>query len=101
MVHVDAVRRVRTEPRRGDVVRVRSRDEILATLDADGSVEHQLFMPEMLQFCGQELTVASRADKTCDTLEWTGNRRMRNTVHLDGVPGGLQPVLAGGVAGVG
>lgn len=72
------------EPRRGDVVRVRSREEILATLDQDGALASQPFMPEMLQFAGKEMTVWARADKSCDTQQWTGNRRMEQTVHLQG-----------------
>jgi hypothetical protein len=84
MTQVEPQRRSRVEPRRGDVVRVRSREEILATLDHDGSLDALPFMPEMLKFAGQELTLWARADKTCDTLQWTGNRRMEHTVHLDG-----------------
>jgi hypothetical protein len=63
---------------------VRSRDEILATLDAEGAVNGLPFMPEMLEFAGRELQVWARADKTCDTIESSGNRRMANTVHLAG-----------------
>lgn len=84
MIESENRTRRRTEPRRGDVVRVRSRAEILATLDRSGSLESLPFMPEMLAFCGQELPVWSRADKTCDTLQSTGNRRMDKTVHLVG-----------------
>jgi hypothetical protein len=77
--------RARTEPRRGDFVRVRSRAEILATLDEDGSVDALPFMPEMLEFAGRELPVWARAERTCDTLNvGTGPRRMDNTVHLVG-----------------
>jgi hypothetical protein len=76
--------RKRREPRRGDVVRVRSREEILATLDADATLDELPFMPEMLEFCGRQLTVAARADKSCDTINWTGHRRMRHTVFLTG-----------------
>jgi hypothetical protein len=74
--------RSRTEPRRGDRVRVRSREEILASLDPNGSINSLPFMPEMLDFAGQELTVWSRADKSCDVAQSTGNRRMEKTVHL-------------------
>src|SRR4051812_2979771 len=71
--------------RRGDVVRVRSREEILATLDADGAAGGLPFMPEMLAYCGRELPVYARADKTCDTIEMTGTKRcMSATVHLTG-----------------
>ncbi len=74
----------RTEPRRGDRVRVRSREEILATLDSDGSLDSLPFMPEMLEYAGQELTVWARADKSCDVVQGTGNRRMHRTIHLAG-----------------
>lgn len=76
--------RSRIQPRRGDVVRVRSRADIITTLDRDASIESLPFMPEMLAFCGQELTVWARADKSCDTVNSTGNRRMDKTVHLVG-----------------
>jgi len=72
--------------RAGDVVRVRSREEILATLDADGRLDGQPFMPEMLRFAGRELPVSAIAHKTCDTINRpsTGIRRLDHTVHLAG-----------------
>jgi hypothetical protein len=69
--------------RRGELVRVRDASEILATLDENGSLDGLPFMPEMLQFCGRTFRVHRRADKTCDTIELTGLRRMTGTVHLD------------------
>jgi hypothetical protein len=72
-------------PIRGDLVRIRSREEILATLDADGAVDGMPFMPEMLDSCGQTVRVAARADKTCDVIGLGGtSRRMHHTVFLDG-----------------
>jgi hypothetical protein len=68
--------------RPGEWVQVRSVDEILGTLDAEGKLDGLPFMPEMRRFCGQQFVVFKRADKTCDTVGWTGFRRMRNTVHL-------------------
>jgi hypothetical protein len=68
----------------GDRVVVRSREEILATLDARGCLEHLPFMREMLQFCGREMTVAAAAHKTCDPAYKTGGRRLNRTVHLSG-----------------
>jgi len=70
--------------RPGDWVEVRRAEEILATLDDRGCLEGLPFMPEMLQFCGRRLRVFKRADKTCDTIAYTGSRRMHNTVHLEG-----------------
>lgn len=67
------------------MVRVKSREEILSTLDSDGTVAALPFMPEMLKFCGQELTVSASAHKTCDTVEHLGHmRELDKTVHLEG-----------------
>ena len=71
--------------RAGDVVEVRTGAEILATLDENGELESLPFMPEMLRYCGQRLTVYKAAHKTCDTQTGSGMRRMENAVHLSGV----------------
>lgn len=70
--------------RPGDWVEVRSAEEILATLDDQGSLDGLVLMPEMLDYCGRRLQVAHRADKTCDTIDLSGMLRMHNTVHLKG-----------------
>jgi hypothetical protein len=69
----------------GDVVEVRSEAEILATLDEHGELESLPFMPEMLKYCGERLTVYKVAHKLCDTMTRSGIRRMKNAVHLTGV----------------
>ena len=69
----------------GELVEVRSEEEILATLDERGELDSLPFMPEMLQYCGQLLTVYKVAHKLCDTVTRTGMRRMRDAVHLAGV----------------
>jgi hypothetical protein len=69
----------------GDVVEVRSVNEILTTLDQHGGLEALPFMPEMLHYCGKRFRVYKRADKTCDTINRTGIRRMKGTVHLEGL----------------
>jgi hypothetical protein len=66
----------------GDLVEVRSEDEILATLDEHGAIDGLPFMPEMLQFCGRRFRVEKRADKTCNTITVMESRRMHDTVHL-------------------
>ncbi len=68
----------------GDWVEVRSKDEILATLDRDGRCELLPFMPQQFEYCGKQFKVVSRADKTCDTVSgaYVG-RRIENTVHLE------------------
>ena len=68
----------------GDWVEVRSREDILATLDKSGRLDGLPFMPQMFQYCGQRFMVRSRAYKTCDTVSghYRG-RRLRDAVHLD------------------
>ena len=72
--------------RAGDLVEVRSKEEILATLDEHGTFDGMPFMPEMLDFCGQRVRVGAVAHKTCETARrtWTG-RRLEATVHLAGL----------------
>jgi hypothetical protein len=69
----------------GELVEVRSEEEILATLDEKGELQSLPFMPEMRQFCGQRFRVQKLALKLCDTISWTGMYRMENAVHLAGV----------------
>lgn len=69
--------------RKGQLVQVRSRQEILATLDDEGCLDGMPFMPEMLRFCGCRLRVAARAHKTCDTVNKTGGVRVESAAHLE------------------
>ncbi len=69
--------------RRGDTVEVRSAGEILRTLDSLGRLEGLPFMPEMLSYLGQRYIVSARADKVCDTIKYTGSRRLSESVILD------------------
>ena len=72
--------------RTGDLVEVRSKEEILATLDQHGAVDGMPFMPEMLQYCGRRFRVGAVAHKTCDTARQTWKaRRLQATVHLAGL----------------
>ena len=65
-------------------MQVRSKEEILATLDPNGCLNEMPFMPEMLRFCGTKFRVLKRAHKTCD---YSGakprSRWVDRTVHLD------------------
>src|SRR5262245_23583587 len=54
--------------RRGDRVVVRSPEEILKTLDGDGTLHGLPFMPEMLDWCGRTFSVERRVAKTCVAL---------------------------------
>jgi hypothetical protein len=69
----------------GEVVEVRSEQEILRTLDSKGALDSLPFMPEMLKFCGKRFRVYKRADKACDSIDWGTLRRMKDAVHLEGL----------------
>src|SRR3954449_2719751 len=66
-------------------VQVKSKEEILATLDANGRLDELPFMPEMLKYCGARVKVGKRAHKTCDPALGIGGRKMANTVHLSNI----------------
>lgn len=74
--------RSRSPLRAGTLVKVRSREEILATLDEDGRLDGMPFMPEMLGYCGQTFQVFKRAHKACDTINYSGIRKIEHTVLL-------------------
>jgi len=69
----------------GDWVEVRSKEEILATLDENGRLEAMPFMPEMLAYCGKRIRVRRRAHKSCDTLNPLSSRSLPDSVLLEGV----------------
>lgn len=73
----------RSRYRAGELVRIRSADEIAATLDEDGTLEGLPFMPEMTRFCGATFEVRSSAHKTCAYLD--GIRSMDAALHLVGL----------------
>ena len=81
MAHADS------KLRRGDLVEVKSAEEILQTLDPDGTLDQLPFMPEMVEFCGKTFRVATRVLKTCYYGETNGMRKFRadDVVILEGV----------------
>src|SRR5215475_6681727 len=70
--------------RPGDWVEVRSKEEILRSLDKNGRLEELPFMPQMFRYCGQRFRVYKRAHKSCDTIsgKYFG-RRLSDGIHLD------------------
>ena len=66
--------------RSGQLVEVRSLSEILATLDAAGTLDGMPFMPEMVRYCGQTLQGLSpgrqdlRRGPGCARHDRRGNR---------------------------
>jgi hypothetical protein len=75
--------------RPGDVVEVKAPEEILRTLDADGTLDRLPFMPEMVEFCGRTFQVSKRVVKTCYYTKAgsSGMRKFRtdDVVLLDGL----------------
>lgn len=67
----------------GEWVEVRSKEEILGTLDKHGRMEGLPFMPQMFQYCGLKFRVYKRAHKTCDWVYTAKSRWLPNGVHLD------------------
>jgi len=71
--------------RPGELVEVRSFDEIAATLDQTGKLDGIVFMPEMTAFCGRSARVFRRVQKIYDWVQRSGLRRSHGTVLLEGL----------------
>ena len=69
----------------GEFVEVRSKDEILSTLDQNARLDELPFMPQMLQFCGGTFQVYKRVHKVCSFATKPPGNRMFDTVNLKGV----------------
>src|SRR5579864_2868603 len=75
-----------SKPQVGDWIEVRSKEEILRTLDRRGRLDGMPFMPQMFQYCGQRFKVYKRAHKTCDTIAFNWDspgRSVADGIHLD------------------
>ncbi len=68
----------------GDWVEVRSKEEILSTLDKNGRLGELPFMPQMFKYCGQRFRIYKNAFKTCDTVSghYVG-RHLPDGIHLN------------------
>jgi len=67
----------------GEIVEVKSKEEILKTLDFKGRNRGLQFMPEMLKYCGKRFKVLKRVDKMVVSV--SGQMRLiPNTVILEG-----------------
>lgn len=68
----------------GDIVEVRSKSEILSTLDDKGKAGGLYFMPGMWNYCGGRFRVLSPVDRMIS--ERTGDiRSLKRTVILEGI----------------
>jgi len=72
-------------PRVGDAVRIRTLEEISATLDTNGCLNGLPFMPEMARYCGTTGTVFRFVDKVYDYGGKKDLRRMRDAVLITGL----------------
>jgi hypothetical protein len=83
----------------GERVRVKSRDQILATLDASGRCENLEYMGWVMEgFCGRTFTVRKRVEKFFDERQ-RRILRLKNVVILDGVFCEPDPDGTGDLAG--
>jgi hypothetical protein len=67
----------------GDLVEVRSKEEILATLDTSGKLDGLPFMPQMFKYCGQRFPIFKVAHKTCDTVSGPAGLWAPRCIHLN------------------
>lgn len=68
----------------GDWIEVRSKEEILSTLDRNGRLGELPFMPQMFQYCGRRFRIYKSAYKTCDTVSGHyAGRSLPDCVHLN------------------
>jgi hypothetical protein len=75
----------RSRYKAGEFVRIKSAEEIAATLDHEGTLNALPFMPEMIRFSGRAFKVRASAHKTCDNVNESGMRSMDAAVHLEGL----------------
>jgi hypothetical protein len=66
-----------------DWVEVRSRDEILRTLDENGRLDGLPFMPQMFEYCSKKFQIYKRAHKTCDAPGTLGGLKLPQGIHLE------------------
>lgn len=69
----------------GELVEIKSEEEIRRTLDATGKNRGLGFMPEMWPHCGRRGRVLKRVEKICLEEASRTVRAMKNTVILDGL----------------
>jgi hypothetical protein len=71
--------------RSGEMVEVRQEQEILSTLNSDGTLEGLPFTVEMKKYCGRRFEVLKPVNKLIVEITGMGMRRIRDVVILKGV----------------
>ena len=69
----------------GEIVEIKSREEIFATLDENDQTQGLRFDGEMLKYCGRRARVVRRIEKIIDEKTGRMLKIKRDTVILDGV----------------
>ena len=69
----------------GEIVEIKSRDEIFATLDENDNTQGLRFDSEQLKYCGRRARVLRRVEKIIDEKTGRMLRIKRDCVILDGV----------------
>jgi len=70
---------------RGEIVQIRSEEEIAASLDKNGTLEGLPFMPEMRIYCGKKFKVSKSVNKLIIEGTGLGMRRIKNAFILEDV----------------
>jgi hypothetical protein len=68
----------------GDIVRIRSREEIIATLNERNKLEGCFFMQEMFNYCGNQYKVIRKVENFFDEANME-MRKARKTYLLEGL----------------
>jgi hypothetical protein len=75
--------------RPGDLVEVKSANDIAATLDSAGTLDQLPFMPEMIEYCGKRFRVSQKVVIVCASGTKTGSTlrgfRSNDVVLLEGL----------------
>jgi hypothetical protein len=78
--HVESLEGEALNVQPGELVQVRSKEEIFSTLNERGRNKGLYFMPEMIKFCGKEFRVFKRVSKI--RLESNGELRKLKTPSI-------------------
>lgn len=68
----------------GDLVEVKTLDEIEATLDGTGKHKGLMFSQELREYCGRRMRVLKRVERICLESRPGVLRKLKNTVLLEG-----------------
>ena len=82
--HVPTIESQATRLKAGDLVRVRSREEIAATLNSWNELRGCMFMEDMWQYCGTTQSVLKSVERFVDERDYRV-KRARGLILLEGL----------------